>query len=389
MGLKSILMEKVKHSKGLNKIYQWGGGVVIGVLKIFVKTNSKLVLFNSFGGKKFDDSTRAIYLKMKEDPRFESYKLVWAFHNPKEFPEVEHKIQTDDINYFVTMLKARCWISNSSLQRGIAFKGKNTFSFNTWHGTPLKYMGVSTNPHRVNRVMNTCDVILAQSKYEADVFAKDWNISRDKYKIFGLPRNDVLAKCTEEDKQIVRKKLGIPKDNFVILYAPTFRDYLLDSSSRHTLDVPFDYSYWKKLFGDKLTFIFRVHYEVARHNTLPNDSIWMDGSSYPVLDDLMIASDMLISDYSSIMFDYSILGRPIINFLYDYDEYDSKRGLIFDIRKELSWADDSRKLADLVFNMDFEEEKNKVKLFRDKYVEEYGNATEKSIDYIYKILSKE
>ena len=389
MNVKNILMENIKHSKSLSSIYSKSGSVAINILKMFVKPDPQLILFNSFGGKKFDDSTRAIYLRMKSDPRFNNYKLVWAFHNPDKFPEVDNKIRTDGLHYFITALKARCWISNSSIQRGIVFKGKKTFSFNTWHGTPLKNMGYKGEPTKVNRIMDTCDVILAQSKFEADTMSKDWNISRDKYKIFGLPRNDALAKSTDEDKLMIRKKLGIPDDNIVVLYAPTFRDYLLDDSSRCTLDVPFDYSYWKELFGNKLTFIFRVHYEVAKHNNLPDDYIWMDASSYPVLDELMIASDILVSDYSSIMFDYSILDRPIINYVYDYDVYNEKRGLLFDVREELSWSDDNKELANKIKNINIAEEIIKVRRFRDKYVEEYGNATAKAVDYIYQALNKE
>ena len=383
---KTLLMDRVKRSHGLSVCYRKCGGFALSVLKLFVRPDPKLILFNSFGGKKFDDSPRAIYLKMKEDTRFRDYRLVWAFHEPEDYPEVKNRIRTDTLSYFVTALKARCWISNSSIQRGIVFKGKKTFSFNTWHGTPLKFMGNYSERGQVNKVMDACDVILAQSDYEADVFSEEWNISRQKYKIFGLPRNDILAASTEEDKYRLREKLGIPRDNLVILYAPTFRGYQLDKNKRCTMRVPLDYAYWKELFGDRLTFLFRMHYEVASHNRLPEDASWVDASSYPLLEDLMIASDLLISDYSSIIFDYSILDRPILNFLYDFKEYARRRGLLFDIRKELSWTNDSRELADMVKNLDVQAGKRKVEAFRAKYVQAYGHATQKSVDYLFDIL---
>lgn len=389
MNSKDLLMERIKHSKTLTKLYGSAGKLFLRVLKVFIATDDKLILFNSFGGKKFDDSPRAIYMEMKSDPRFSDFKLVWAFHNPNQFPEVKNSIKTDNIKYFITALRARCWVSNSSIQRGIVFKGKNTFSFNTWHGTPLKYMGYADNPNKVNRIMDSCDVILAQSKYEAETFSDNWNISINKYKIIGLPRNDELAFTDEEKILDIKKRLGIKEDNTVILYAPTFRDYLLDDSSRCTLDVPLDYEYWESIFKGKVTFLMRVHYEVAKHNQLPDNEMWKDVSDYPVLNDLMLISDILISDYSSIMFDYSILGRPIINYLYDYDEYDEKRGLLFDVRKELPWTDDSRKLADMINTLNIEQFSERTKAFREKYVEAYGDASRQSVDIIYDAICKD
>ena len=383
MSFKSVLMENVKHRPILGKLYKKSGFFVMNILKIFVRPDPYLILFNSYGGKKFDDSTRAIYLEMLGDDRFKDYKMVWAFHSPNDFPEIPEKVQTDSLKYFITALKARCWISNSSIQRGIDFKGKETFSFNTWHGTPLKDMSLSENYDKVNRIMNSCDVILAQCKYEVDMFVKSWNISESKYKILGLPRNDVLAKYTKETKAVLRKKMRIPQDHLVVLYAPTFRDYLLDDKSRCMLEVPFDYQYWEQKFGDSLTFIIRMHYEVAKHNQLPDKDMWIDASDYPVLHELMIVSDILVSDYSSIMFDYSILGQPIINYLYDYDEYKQKRGLLLDIREELPWVDNSRELADMIFEMDKDYITERVALFRSKYVEQFGNATHLSVNCIY------
>ena len=386
MDFKKKAMEKVKHNKALIKIYRFFGELMINVLKAFISTDNHLILFNSFGGKKYDDSTKAIYELMKNDKRFSAYHLVWAFHEPQKHKEIspKDKIKTDGLKYYITALKAVCWVSNSSIQRGLVFKGKNTLSFNTWHGTPLKDMSLPNGQKNV--VMNQCDVILAQSKFEVDSFVKCWKLSRKKYKIFGLPRNDKLAHSNKDTKRMIRNKLGIPEGKFVILYAPTFRDYLLDKNDTCMLEVPFDYSYWEKAFGNDLYFMMRMHYEVSKHNNLPQNNIWHDYSEYPILDDLMIASDLLISDYSSIIFDYAILNKPIVNYIYDYDEYQEKRGLLFDIRKELPYASDSKALAEIIYNLNYEDAISNLNSFREKYVEEYGNATQQSVDYIYNEL---
>ena len=158
---------------------------------------------------------------------------------------------------------------------------------------------------------------------------------------------------------------------------------MLDDKDTCMLDVPFDYKYWEELFGDTVYFMMRVHYEVAKHNKLPNNNMWHDYSDYKHVNDLMIAADILISDYSSIMFDYSILNRPIINYIYDYEEYNEKRGMLFDIREWLPWVNDSRELADTIKNINYGANIDKVTKFRNKFVEEYGSAANKSVDYIY------
>ena len=385
MSVKARIMEKVKHDHIIRKVYVIIGSTGVNLLKLFIRPDPHLILFNSFGGKKYDDSTKAIYECMKCDARFKEYRLVWAFHEPDKFPEIKDKIKTDGLKYFIYALKARCWISNSSMQRGLLFKGKETFSFNTWHGTPLKCMNLLDT--KVNSTMDTCDVILAQSNYEVQAFVNCWHLSSSKYKVLGLPRNDILVRSSAHEKDIMRKRIGIPEDKLVILYAPTFRDYLLDESSRCTLEVPFDYKYWEEILGNRFVFLMRMHYEVAKHNVLPRDERWRDVSNYPSLNELIIASDVLISDYSSIIFDYSILGRPIINYVYDYEEYEKKRGLLFDIRKELPWTTNSRELAEIISEMDYSAYAQLTESFREKYVEEYGNATRKSVDLIYNSIS--
>lgn len=132
----------IKYNNSVKKIYTALGSAFINILKIFVKSDDRLVLFSSFGGKKFDDSPRAIYELMRKDPRFKNYRLVWCLNSPEKFdiPD-QFKVKADTIQYFIKTLQARVWITNSAMERGLHYCGKNTFYFNTWHGTPIKKMG--------------------------------------------------------------------------------------------------------------------------------------------------------------------------------------------------------------------------------------------------------
>lgn len=383
------LIQFVRNNKWIYTVFAKGGHCALNMMKLFIVPDDHLILFNSFGGKKYDDSPRAIYELMKDDPRFSNYKLVWALNSPEKYPNIENKVKCDSLQYFVKALKARCWISNTSIQRGINFKGKNTYSFNTWHGTPLKKMGAAIQENYDNTIIKNNDTVLAQGRFEIERLCEAWRITDERFKLFGLPRNDVLANVSAKQKNILREKLGIPKDKIVVLYAPTFRDYDTDSLKSVQLNIPIDYEYWENLLGSKYLVLFRAHYEVSKHNKLPDTRLWMDVSDYEYLNDLMIVSDLLISDYSSIMFDYSILERPILGYTYDYQEYSKKRGMYFDIRNEINCFDDSRKLADYLLSMDMTREITRCKEFKNRYVQECGNASKRSVDWIYSVLNRE
>ena len=136
--------------------------------------------------------------------------------------------------------------------------------------------------------------------------------------------------------------------------------------------------------------MIRAHYAITAALKIRNSVFCIDVSNYPVLNDLMIVSDLLISDYSSIFFDYSILSKPMISFTYDYEKYSKNRGMYFDIRDQLlGGAISEEELIDIIQNLPVEECLEKVKLFREKYVEFYGDATEKSLDIILENINKE
>jgi CDP-glycerol glycerophosphotransferase len=385
-------METIKYFKPLYVIYFWVGSLVLNLIKMVIKPDERLILFISFGGKKFDDSPRVIYDQMTKDKRYNNYKLVWAFHNPDEFSISRGmKIKTDSFRYFITALKARCWITNSRVERGLSFKGKNTFYFNTWHGTPIKKMGIDISNGSKSfgsRAKWNVDLMTSQSKYEADIFSRVFNIDREKFLVCGLPRNDSLTKVTAEDKREMMKKLELPLDKKVILYAPTFREFERDNQLNCVISPPINFEKWESKLGNEFIVLLRAHYEVVEIlNTNMDNKFVYDVSNYPVLNDLIVASDMLISDYSSMFFDYSILDKPMICYAYDYIDYEVKRGLYFDIRKVLPGGTiNENELIELIKNAHNDYNKKLVRDFRDKYVEEYGNGVKVSLDTIYKNL---
>lgn len=186
----------------------------------------------------------------------------------------------------------------------------------------------------------------------------------------------------------MQQKLGLPEGKKVILYAPTFREYERDQHLNCVMDAPIDFTKWQRELGEDYVVLLRAHYEVASVLTEKGaEGFVYDVSAYPVLNELMIASDMLISDYSSIYFDYSILDKPMICFAYDYMEYAEKRGLYFDIREELLGGSVSEdELLEVVKSVQSSESAASASKFREKYLDSYGNAAHLSVDRIYECI---
>ena len=131
--LKENLINAVKGNTTIYTIYYYTMSMVIRIIKAIVKPDDKLALFVSYGGRYFNDSPKSLYEAMQIDSRFEGYRLVWAFRNPSQHHEVRDKVKIDSLSYFITALKARLWITNVHIERGLDFKGKNTYYFNTTH----------------------------------------------------------------------------------------------------------------------------------------------------------------------------------------------------------------------------------------------------------------
>ncbi|WP_299221972.1 CDP-glycerol glycerophosphotransferase family protein [uncultured Alistipes sp.] len=386
--MKKHLIGFVKYSQVVYWAYFYLGSALLRVLRCFVKSDDRLILFVAYGGRKYDDSPKAVYEAMLDDRRFAACEIVWAFNDPERFEiPVGRKIKTDTFEYFKVALKARCWVTNSSVERGLSFKGKHTFYINTWHGTPIKKMGTdiaSENKSFKSKSDVVADVMLAQGAYEAEIFSRVFSIPMSHFRIVGLPRNDRLVHVSATQVAELKSRLNIPHDKTVVLYAPTFREYDKNLKRECVLELPVHFDKWRARLADKYCILFRAHYEVARSMNISDNEFIRDVSSYSDLDALMLVSDLLISDYSSIFFDYAIMNKPMLCFAFDYEKYDRHRGLYFDIRKELgerilSTEDD---VLDVLADFDGEYYTRRSMLFKDKYITEYGQASRRTVDMI-------
>lgn len=385
------LINKIKGSSFLYNIYYYSGSFLLNVLKHFIRCDNKLFLFVSYGGKKYDDTPKDIFLSMIRDKRFKDYDIVWAFDEPNKY-DINNcrKIKIDTFKYFITALKARVWITNVSVTRGLSFRGKHTFSLNSWHGTAIKKIGADAINEFTFRSKDSgklADVMLAQSNYDVEIYSRAFKLPKENVLVTGFPRNDTLVSGnTNYNIQMLKQKMGLPLDKKVILYAPTFREYNRESGYNIVMNPPLDLKKWHDLFGQDYILIIRAHIAVAKLMGVEENDFIRNFSTYPELNNLLLVTDILISDYSGILFDFSILERPIICYAYDYQKYNKVRGLYIDIRKELITANNEMELIECVKDANNIEMKETVLRFKHKFVEKCGCSAEHVLDVIYEAI---
>lgn len=389
-----LLGSKLKSSKILYKMYSFIGNFLLAMMRLVFKNKKKIIIFNSFGGKKVDDSPYEIFKEMKSRETFRNYKMIWAAHST-DFEEMNKNdiVSTNSFTFFKLAIQAELWVTNSSMQRGLKVKSEGTVYLNTWHGTPLKYMGKDiidkNQSFQIREDKEDVDYFSVQGEYEKEIFRSAFSMSDNQFLDFGYPRNDRLVSFFSSEIENIKKKLGIDNEKQVILYAPTFRPEVTDEKGRIVMDKKVKINQIADELKENYVLLIRAHYEAY----LPEidgkyNGILYDVSDYPNLNDLLIISDVLISDYSSVFFDFSLLSKPMIAFIYDFDNYNQTRGLYFDLREYLPCVYNTDELIKMIRDIDFDSKKYVVKSkdFRQQFVKWYGDATIRTVNFIEDIL---
>jgi len=359
----------------------------------FVPLQKKTMIFSSFGGRKFDDSPKALYDEVCKRKEFDDWRLIWAFINPDAYtlPRGE-KMKIDTPAFFKALLYSRVWISNSGMDRGIGLKRKCNIRIETWHGTPLKKIGGEENqnslrkrPEEIHTKIDRETIRCAQSNYDQVIFARIFRADISSILLCDLPRNDSLTKYTEERIRQIKNSINVSLRKKVILYVPTYREYLNHADT--SLKPPINISKWETILGEEYVLLVRAHYAVTKALEIENSPFVKDVSAYPFINDLYAISDILLSDYSSAYFDYAILDRPMLCYAYDKDEYEKKRGLYLDLDKvlpcEVDYTEDS--LIKHIVKLNYKDAVEKSKRFHQKYAPYSGDACKVVVD---KLISR-
>ncbi len=306
------------------------------------------VILESFFGRSYSDSPKYLYEYLQR--RYgDRYRYIWVLNGHSEALDKSGKhtvCRLESLRYVYYM--ARCGYRIFNVRQPSWNKKRDGMVFlETWHGTPLKKLGFdmedvfSSDPEFKTvfyRQAKDWDFLVSANPFSTDVFERAFGYSRERILEYGYPRNDILYHPGKEEIAAeVKREFGIPEGKKVILYAPTWRDDQVITVGQYRFELALDLARMQKEFGQDSVFMLRTHYYVSQQLDLSAYSGFVyDGSRYEDISRIYLISDLLITDYSSVFFDYANLKRPILFYAYDRESYaDEMRGLYIDMEREL------------------------------------------------------
>ena len=371
------------------------------VLTYLIPTDKKIIIFQSSNGRNYTGNPRYIYEEMVCQGLDEEYECIWfLFDTSIEIPGRCKKIRNNYFPYFWYLMRAGFWVFDSR-QPLYCRKKKSVTYIQTWHGTPLKKlaldmdrmdMGGSTdieNYHEQFRV--TCkdwDYLISQNNFSTEIFRSCFAFKDRPILEIGYPRNDILIRDNKKDKIIEYKKmLGLPLDKKIILYAPTWRDNEYSVKGKYKFASKLNFDKAQKELSDEYIFIVKYHYLVSdKIDWSPYEGFVYTFDETKDIAWLYLVSDMMITDYSSVMFDYSLLKRPMLFFAYDLQDYkENLRGFYFDFVEEAPGpiSRDTNQLINDIKSYEPLKWEDKYQTYSNKYNHvDDGHASEKVIDLI-------
>jgi len=406
--IKNFIKTHVFIRKLSRKIFFLKNKIKYEVITKKIKVDEKLIIFASFDGRAYCDSPKALYNYFINNEKYKDYQYVWAFKDADKHKFLEKNKNTQVINikskeFFKYLGKAKYWIFNYKIADYL-FPKKNQIFVQCWHGTPLKRLGCDLE--YFNNAMNSISEIrkryhieaskfsyfLSPSKFASEKFITAWDLDKiNKTDIIlekGYPRNDFLINYTNSDIERIKKDLNIQDTNKkILLYAPTYRDNQHEAGVGYTYDTKVDFDKLKEKLSDEYIILFRAHWLVAQNFDFEKyKDFVIDVSNYDDINELYVIADMLITDYSSVFFDYANLKKPMIFYMYDLEDYrDDIRGFYLDIeelpgniiQKEVDLINEIKTLS---VNFEYND---KYKKFNDKfnYLDD-GKASERVIQEI-------
>lgn len=302
--------------------------------------NGKDLFFECFDGKSFGDNVAPL-LEELSGAASGLRVFVGVANHLDGLPENVEPVVRYSNSWYRALSTSRVVVTNNNFPHFFR-KSRDQKFLQLWHGTPLKKLLFDMNResidpdymHLMNEQVPSWDVLVAQNDYSADVFRTCFGYG-GRIEVTGYPRNDALFEDCDSRVR-VRQALGIEDDRVVILYMPTWRESLRGSDGRVR---PVNFVDWRIVLSSlskstrdlKFAVLERSHHVAATSRDTTRSSV-IDVTDYPSVTDLYLAADILVTDYSSAMFDFALTGKPIMIFAPDYEEYcHAERGTYFEL----------------------------------------------------------
>ncbi|EPH39306.1 putative CDP-glycerol:poly(glycerophosphate) glycerophosphotransferase [Streptomyces aurantiacus JA 4570] len=293
----------------------------------------RLAVYGAYWNRGVSCNPAAIHAKARElAPHIRGVWVVSSRHKHRVPPGVEYVIEGSR-RYWQAMARATYLINNSSFPGGFTKRPGQVY-LQTHHGTPLKKMGLDqrrypagTHGISFQKVLDHTDqwdYSLSANPHSTEVWERVYPAAYQALEA-GYPRNDVYFTTKPDELARIRAELGVAPDQKAVLYAPTHRDYQKGFLPRLDLER------FAAALGPSYVVLVRAHYFYGADAGLAAHPGLVDVTAHPRVEDLCLAADALVTDYSSLMFDYACLDRPIVTYAPDWQAYRLARGTYFDL----------------------------------------------------------
>ncbi len=345
------------------------------------------VFLEASNGKSFSDSPKEIYLEWQKQDENQKFIIAYNGRLGKSYKNVK-VIKRLSPNYFYYLARSKFWIANQNLPFYI--KNHKTIYLQTWHGTPLKNMLHDIKEirgrddgykKRVSIAINQWTYLLSPSSYASDCFKSAFKYD-GKILEYGYPRNDVFFKEDKKLQNHLKEKYSV-NNKKVILFAPTFRDDGIKKANKYLQDLNLDYDRLYKELKDEYIFIIKLHPLSLIGDKLEQyDDLIKFSNVKEDISDVMQITDILITDYSSVMFDFLITNKKTIIYSWDYESYSKNRGFYLDFEKEVP-GEICNNFEELLKEIKDQNIKYDIKAYQNKYSnKEDGMASKRVVDYL-------
>lgn len=365
--------------------------------------DDKMIVYEAFHGKGLVCNPYAIFKYLVNHEDYKDYTHVWAVNNLeadfiKEYSHLKNVkfVRIYGRDYLKAISRAKYLINNVTFP--IYFqKREGQVYINTWHGTPLKHLGNDENTAAMDaaknmiRNMMCCDYFLNQNKFSTDAMKSAFeleDIYKGEFIEEGYPRTDIILNTDTEVMKEKLRKIGIHINKKVVLYAPTWRG-TVQKVENNTSRLAEDIKRLKEMVGDEYDILLKLHQlEYKYVDAINEEGIY----SIPVewdANEILSITDILITDYSSIYFDYLVTGKPILFYMYDKERYIDTRGTYIAVTEENMPGPILRNIEEVTNAI------KEIEVVKERYAEQYaqavkqycakqdGQVTKRIIDYIF------
>ena len=325
-------MKEYLYKKSISMIKEAILRFILCIFKIIPIYKNKII-FVSYNGRGYGDNAKYIHEQLTK----KNVKCYWVLNDLSDkMPDDIVKVKNKSILYFYHLFTSKIIINNSRFPRYIRIR-KRQYYIQTWHGDlqlkKIEWDAEDVLDYGYRRAMKTdtamTDLMLSNSDHFTKICRKAFRYSGEIMEV-GSPRNDILLDRPKDIVFQVRSYFSIKENENILLYAPTFRE----NYKHNPYDIDFDRLKTKllQLTGKKWRILIRLHPNIKNPEQLikKNKNI-IDANGYADIQELIVSCSLLITDYSSVMFDAMIAEKPVIIYAKDADDYINTRGCYFSL----------------------------------------------------------